>query len=130
MNVEIFALCDAATDQRGKLNILGAFDTIFIKDMPGVHPHCAVALRIRFQRIEQGKHKVTIHFIDQDGNLVIPSLDADIDLKATQNQDSTAVNLVLNLQGLKFKEYGSYEINLAVDGRQEASIPLYVKQPS
>ena len=130
MNVEVFALCDAATDQRGKLNILGAFDTIFVKDMPGVHPQCAVALRIRFQRIEQGKHKVTIHFIDQDGNLVIPSLDADIDLKVAQNQDSTAVNLVLNLQGLKLKEYGSYEINLAVDGRQEASIPLYVKEPS
>ena len=29
MNLESFLLCDAATDQQGKLNVLGAFDNIF-----------------------------------------------------------------------------------------------------
>jgi len=131
MNVEIFCLCDAATDQQGKLNILGAFDTVFAKDIPTVHPQCAVVLRIRFQHIEQGQHKIIVHLIDADGNFVIPSLDADINLKeAPQHQDSVAINMVLNLQQLKFEKYGEYAINLAVDGRQEASLPLYVKQMS
>ncbi len=129
MSVEIFSLCDAATDQHGKLNILGAFDAIFMKDMPAVHPQCAVALRIRFQRIEQGKHKITLHLVDDDGKLLIPSLDADLDIKVPPNQDSVAINLVLNLHGLKIEKYGSYAINLAIDGRQEASIPLYIKEP-
>jgi len=42
MNIEIIALCDAATDQQGKLNILGAFDTVFTKSLPTVHTQCAV----------------------------------------------------------------------------------------
>jgi hypothetical protein len=28
MNLELFALCDAATEAGGKLNLLGAFDAI------------------------------------------------------------------------------------------------------
>ena len=129
MNVEIIALCDAATDQNGKLNILGAFDTIFAKSLPVVHPQCAVALRLRFQRIEQGNHKITLHLVDEDGNLVIPSIDADLH-QASQKQDSASVNLVLNIQKLKLEKYGLYAVNLAVDGRQEASVPFYVREPS
>ena len=29
MNIQVAVLCDAATDDHGKLNLLGAFDTIF-----------------------------------------------------------------------------------------------------
>jgi hypothetical protein len=129
MNIEILALCDAATDQHGKLNILGAFDAIFVKDLPFTHPHCAVALRMRFQRIDWGKHKVNIHLIDSDGRFVVPSIDADINIQGQQDKDSLAVNLVINLQNLKFEKYGQYAVNLAVDGRQQASIPLYINQP-
>ncbi|MHC4882477.1 MAG: DUF6941 family protein, partial [Planctomycetota bacterium] len=32
--MEAFLLCDAATDQNGKLNVLGAFDNIFAKETP------------------------------------------------------------------------------------------------
>jgi hypothetical protein len=129
MNVDVLALCDAATDQQGKLNILGAFDTIFAKEVPWMHPQCSVALRLRFQRIEEGKHKIRIHLVDEDGNLIIPSLDADLQVKLPANQDSASVNMVLNLQRLKLEHYGTYAANLAVDGRQEGSIPLYVKEP-
>jgi hypothetical protein len=55
VNVEVFALCDAATDSGGKLNVLGAFDSLQVGAYPTVYPHCAVAVRIRFRRIEQGK---------------------------------------------------------------------------
>ena len=34
MNIEAFLLCDAATDQQGKLNILGAFDNLYAKKIP------------------------------------------------------------------------------------------------
>ena len=44
MNIEVFSLCDAATNDRGKLNILGAFDTIGLVKLPGVHLQCSVAL--------------------------------------------------------------------------------------
>ena len=53
MNVELFVLCDAATDYQGKLNILGTFDAIRAKEMPVVYPLCTVALRMRFQKTEE-----------------------------------------------------------------------------
>jgi hypothetical protein len=35
---------------------------------------------------------------------------------------------VLNIQGLQFQHPGLYSVDLALDGRHEASIPLAVKQ--
>jgi hypothetical protein len=128
MNVEVFVLCDAATESGGKLNILGAFDTIFAREMPGVHPFCAVALRMRFARIEQGSHAVRINFVDEDGASVLPTLDASVQIAAPHNEPSVCANLVLNISGLKFPKPGAYSIDLAVDSRHEKSLPVFVRQ--
>ena len=84
MNIEILALCDAATDQQGKLNLLGAFDCIFARQVPVVHPQCSVALRIRFRRIESGAHRIKISFVDEDGKPVVPSLDANVNVQTNE----------------------------------------------
>jgi hypothetical protein len=128
MNLEAFLLCDAATDQQGKLNILGTFDTIFTKQMPAVHPACAVAMRIRFEKIEEGDHPIRIHIIDEDGKSIGPKLQANINVSIGDDADSTSTNLILNIQSLKLEEYGRYRIDLAVDNQVTASLPLYVKQ--
>ena len=68
MKVEIFTLCDAATvDAVGKLNILGSFDRLNATAAPVVHPQCSLAIKLRFQRIEEGKKQLRVTFIDQDG---------------------------------------------------------------
>jgi len=54
MEIEAFLLCDAATEQQGKLNILGAFDNYWVRQMPARIPQCAVVSRVRFEKIEQG----------------------------------------------------------------------------
>jgi hypothetical protein len=127
MDVEAFLLCDAATDQQGKLNVLGAFDTIFAKEVPVVHPACAVAARIRFSKVEQGEHAVRICVIDQDGKEVVPKLDGKVSVRVAQDAGSMAVNLVLNFQRLKLPDYGEYSIDLAIDGQQKASLPFFVR---
>ena len=129
MNVEIFALCDAATHSMGKLNILGTFDSIFTRQIPATHPQCAVAIRIRFTRIEKGNHKIKLGIVDQDGRPAITSLDAGMQVSFPDELASHAFNLVLNIQGLKFEKYGEYSVDLAVDGRQEASLPLMIAEP-
>ena len=58
MNIQVAVLCDAATDDNGKLNFLGAFDTIYAPQLPAVHPQCAVALRVAFMSGEEGAHKL------------------------------------------------------------------------
>jgi hypothetical protein len=129
MNIEIFSLCDAATvDVAGKLNVLGAFDTISTANMPTVYPQCAIALRIRFENIERGSHRVAVNFVDVDGKHIIPGANGTININFPDQQRSGSANLVLNLQMLKIEKYGEYSIDLAVDTRKEASLPLYVRE--
>jgi hypothetical protein len=128
MNLEAFLLCDAATDQQGKLNVLGAFDTLFAKQMPVTHPACAVAMRVRFEKIENGNHPVRIHVIDEDGKSIGPNLQANVNVNIGDDADSTATNLILNIQRLKFEDYGQYRIDLAIDNQIKGSLPLYVRE--
>ncbi|MHC4158749.1 MAG: DUF6941 family protein [Planctomycetota bacterium] len=89
MNIEAFLLCDCATDSQGKLNVLGAFDSIYVKQVPAVHHSCAIAARIRFSKIEQGPHKIRINVIDQDGREVAPRLEDEISVKVPDDTDSS-----------------------------------------
>lgn len=130
MNIETFLLCDAATDSIGKLNILGAFDALNVQNFPFVLPQCSVAVRIRLQRIEQGTHKITIHFIDDDGKFVIPPLDGNFEMKIDGNERSGVTNMIINLQNLKFEHVGEYVLVLAVDGKEISRLPLQVRQIS
>jgi len=128
MNVQIAVLCDAATDYAGKLNLLGTFDTVVTQQLPAVHPQCSVALRIVFSKVEEGQHKVKMNFVDEDGRFVMPSIDIPVDVMLPADANFVARNFLINIQQLKFEKPGQYAIDIAVDGRQESSIPLQVKQ--
>lgn len=127
MNIQIAVLCDAATDYNGKLNILGTFDTIITSQLPAVHPQCSIALRLAFTRIEEGSHKVKLNFVDEDGKFVMPSIDMPVDVLVPAEANFLVRNFVINIQQLKFDKPGQYSIDMAIDGRQETSIPLLVK---
>jgi len=126
MVVELFSLCDAAADI-GKLNMLGAFDTIWVESVPAMHPHCAIALRVRFDSIEQGSHRVRVNIVDHDGKHLVPGLEGNVEVAFPSGQPTVAVNLILGLQGLKLPAVGCCSIDLAIDGRHEQSLPLYVR---
>ncbi|MFH1037887.1 MAG: hypothetical protein V1789_04350 [PVC group bacterium] len=127
MEIETFVLCDAATDYRGKLNILGTFDTIWAAGLPVVWPHCALALRVRFTRIEAGEHRVRINFMDGDGRAVLPPLDGAVQVTFAPGASTMAANLILNMERIRLERPGEHAITLAIDGRQERSLPLYLR---
>lgn len=128
MNIETFLICDAATDSQGKLNILGAFDSIYTKKLPAIHRACSIALRIRFSKLEEGEHKINITIMDEDGNKVVPDLKGNLNLQIGDDVNSKSINLIMNLQGLQLKNYGEYSIDLNVDGKQQATLPLYLRK--
>jgi hypothetical protein len=129
MNVEIFTLCDAATlDTAGKLNILGSFDRLNAATEPIVHVHCALALKLRFERIEEGQKKFRLAFIDSDGTAVMPPLEGTVQVRFQDNDSSSTVSMALGIQQLKLPKFGEYSIDLAIDGRHEASVALFVKR--
>jgi len=128
MQIEIFTLCDAATGDIGKLSLLGAFDTIWVTKTPAVYPQCTIALRVRFKRIERGEHKVEVNFIDIDGKSVVNPVKGNITINFPEEQSSGHANLILNIHRLKLDRLGDYSIDLAIDGDQKASLPLFVKE--
>ena len=129
MKVEIFTLCDAATtDAAGKLNILGSFDRLNAKQAPVIHPQCALAIKLRFERLEEGMKSIRVGFVDVDGREVMPTLNATTQVQFGANDSSATASLVLVIQQLRLPKFGEYSIDLAVDGDQKASIPLVVVQ--
>ena len=96
MEVEAFLLCDCATDQQGKLNILGAFDRLYTRKIPAIHPACAVAVRLRFSKFEEGNHTMKINFIDSDGNSAGPVLERTISIQMPEVSPVNAIRMELS----------------------------------
>lgn len=128
MKIEIFAICDAATDNHGKLNILGTFDQIYAIKMPVLHPACAIALRLRFDKMEEGMHKVNLSLVNPDGKPVFKPMDGEVNPRMGEDVGSVAVNMILNFQNIKFDVYDDYQINLTIDDIAMATLPLRVRE--
>jgi len=128
MKVELFCVCDAATEAGGKLNVLGAFDRIWAREAPITITHCAVAARIRFSRIEEGAHRLRITFADDDGTLVLPPMESTIELRFSNQDISVPINLIVLMPQLKLPRFGDYTIDLAFDANHLSSLPLMVRR--
>jgi hypothetical protein len=129
MKVEIFTLCDfASADAGGKLNVIGIFDTIWARELPATYGLCAIAIRIRFDKIEEGLKKLKLSFVDSDGNPVMPGMEMQIQVQVPPPLQQSNAQVVFLIPQIKFSSFGEHSIDLAIDGRQEASTPLIVRQ--
>ena len=128
MKVDVFTLCEFAKAERGKMTIVNAFNRIVAKQAPVVYPLCALAAIMRFERIEEGEKHVRVSIIDSDGKPVMPTLQAQINIQLRPNESDATVHFALLIQQIKLPNFGEYSIDLAIDGRQEASTPLYVRE--
>jgi hypothetical protein len=128
MTVQIAALCDSAADYNGKLCLMGTFDTIVARQFPTTHPYCSLALRIVFSTEEEGQHGMKVSLIDEDGKSLLPKIEPTVNIRMPANMFFATVNLVFNLAGLKFEKPGLYRIDVSMDDKIIAGIPLQVLQ--
>ncbi|MBK1876079.1 DUF6941 family protein [Pelagicoccus mobilis] len=126
MFVEIFSICDAATDSAGKLNILGTFEGIAAPKAPVSRERCSVAVRMRFVEEEAGEHTIQVQLVDKEGTRIGPGIGAKLNVKFTPGRPSIAQNLVLNINNLQFPAFGVYELQLWVDGVKKSYLPIIV----
>jgi len=124
METEIFTLCDFAQDAAGKLTIVGTFDQIGSKIFPLVHPSCSLACRLRFSDKEAGSHNFRIRLVDLNGKEVIPPIEGTINVGMPANANYAAINIVGNLNQLKFDKEGRYSFELYVDDNWQTGLPL------
>ena len=127
MNIQVAVLCDAATEDNGKLNLLGAFDTIYTQQLPAVHPQCSIALRATFGHEDEGDHKLRLNFVDADGRAIMPSVDIPVQVVLPGDSLFGTRNFIVNIQQLKFENPGLYSIDVRLDDQSQTNVPLLVK---
>lgn len=126
MKIELLAICDAATDYQGRLNVLGVFEGIAAPKTPVVRDRCCIVTRMRFTNGEAGSHFLRICLRNSKGIQLMPEMKANFSVKIPPNRPSLAVNMVLNLNKLKIDEFGNHEIALFLDEVLQGTIPLTV----
>jgi len=127
MHVEIFCLCDAATDYAGKLNVLGAYDTILSTGYPLRLKALIYAMRLRLRHDEAGVHNIALNTINYDGKNVLPPFTAQISATSNYDVDSAAFNVVVSAENVVFDQPGIYRIDLEMDGKVLSSLPLTIE---
>ncbi len=130
MTTEMLTLCFAARPgSNGELNILGAPDIIFVPQFP-IAISCSIVAKLRFQKIEEGVKEVRISIIDSDGKPVQPAPPPQqMNIQIPAGASSASAAIVVGIPSLQIPKAGEYEIGLAVNGRLEMTVPVFVRQP-
>jgi hypothetical protein len=127
MNIQVAVLCDAATEDNGKLNLLGAFDTIYAPQLPAVHPQCAVAMRVTFMSGDEGERKLKLNFVNADGRAIMPPIEIPVSVVLPDDVHFVTRNFIVNFQNLQFNEAGLYSVDVRLEDKSQGNIPLSVK---
>lgn len=128
MKVLISAVAEHAWVENGCLSICRAFDTISAPEFPYILPRLSVALRLLIRRSEAGEHKLNISLSDSDGKKLMNS-DLNINVQPPQEPvPEVSFSFAINGQSVNFPKSGDYAVDVLIDGRVEASIPIYARQ--
>ena len=68
-----------------------------------------------------------MRFVDPDGEQVLPVLNARLQFPNAPESERATAQLVLNMPGVTFKGPGRHAIDLFIDDRQFASVPLWIR---
>ena len=136
MNVDMFTLrfgggksFYARVDNGKTIAVVDAFCVLDSGPLPVCVGMCSVAIRMRFDRTEAGTKRICISILDEDGRLAMPGLEAAVDVKIPDNETTATVPFAFLIKQLSLPAFwSSTPVDLAVEGRLEASTPLYVRQ--
>ena len=126
LRIEIFALCESASDQNGRLSILGTFETIQSLQFPVILHQAVVVLRVRFWPTESRQHKVRMMFNDPDGRQVLSPVESDLTLQPPNEDQSAAYNLLLHVRDLRLQAAGEHAIDFFLNDNLQGRLPLIV----
>jgi len=128
MKIVVAAVADHAWVENGCLSISRTFDTIRAPAFPFTVSRLSVGLRLLIRRSEAGRHALNVSMVDPDGKKMMNS-DINIDFNPPEGAlPESSFSFALNGQNFIFPQPGDYAIDIIIDGRVEASIPIYARQ--
>ncbi len=119
-------LCDAANvSEEGKLNILGAFDTISAASFPAVHPMMRLVLRISASPAEVDRERhLTVRVLTADGE-AIGEFNGDFVVpKPPLPGRSTGIQMIIDFPNTSYEQAGQYAFHILIDEDEKGAIPL------
>jgi len=128
MKVLVAAVAEHAWVENNCLSLFRTFDSINADKFPYVLPRMSVALRLLIRRSEAGEHKLNIALADSDGKKL---MDSGVNINFNPPQGSVpeaSFSFALNGQNVAFPKSGDYVVDILIDGRVEASIPIYARE--
>ena len=130
MKVDLALLADYAevTQRGGKLIVCGIFDRISLLGPEAVHPHMALALKLVCDPDDERAHHLTVRLVDPDGLDVVTPMEGDVEVKS-ESEGEASVNLILDLNLVKFASHGPHSFDVFLDGNLERQVPITVEMP-
>lgn len=127
MNIYTAVLCDSAEDLQGKLNVTGAFDTLFAERFPVAHKECSLALRFGYTQKDAGTHKISLNIVDDQGKSILPEetpIQGEISVEIPEGLDFFTRNSIIRLQNMIFQKEGTYTVDITMNEEPLVAIPF------
>jgi hypothetical protein len=129
LEVSLAVLADYANVSReGKLNIMGIFDRIFARQLPGQFPPMQVVIRLDAHYAEMGReHTIQVQLRDPDGDTVF-DINGSFTPLGGEAGEVAPLNHILSLGNLPLHKPGGYTVVIWVDNDLKKEISLKVVQ--
>ncbi|MEJ2501748.1 MAG: hypothetical protein P8177_00280 [Gemmatimonadota bacterium] len=129
MVITFAVLADYANVTRdGKLNVMGIFDRVFARQLPGRFPVMQLVIRLDAEYAElDTEHALRIQLADPDGQPLF-DINAGFTPRGGREGESASINHVVRLSDLPLHRPGRHRILIWVDGRLEREVPLKVDE--
>ena len=129
MRCDYAFLCDFAQESGGKLHALGiGWSAIQAQTLPVTHSQICFVASLAGTIAEAGTKEAEFRLIDADGADVIPPLTADLEFAVQEPALEGRLNIVFNLNRIKFPKYGQYAFHLVVQGNEIVRAPFSVTE--
>lgn len=134
MKLPVSILCDRATVREGLLHILGGGVTnVTLPSLPAA-PDLDLALFLTGDNAQEfeGTHKIAVRVVNSTSQEAIATVELSWEgPEADFSYDGPAPSLPITvpLRGMQLREYGKYEVIVAVDGAQMMQLALYAVEP-
>ena len=129
MDVTFAVVADYANVSReGKLNVMGIFDRVFVRQLPARFPAMQLVIRLEADFAElETEHAIRVQLADPDGEAVF-DIDGAFTPRGGRPGEKTSVNHVLQLGNLPLQTPGPHRILVWIDGDLKREVPIHVVQ--